>query len=51
VKATARLYDGSEIECTVYADPKGIIDRSKDKPPQERYIQIMVEGAEYYGVK
>lgn len=39
------------MDCTVYADPAGKIDRSSDKPPTERYIQIMTEGAESFGVK
>ena len=51
VKAVARLYDGKVIDCTVYADPDGIIDRSNDKPPGERYIEIMVEGCNQYGVQ
>ena len=38
------------MDCTVYADPAGKIDHSNDKPPQERYIDIIVEGATYYGV-
>lgn len=51
IPAKAKLYDGTIVDCTVYADPAGEIDRSKDKPPTERYIQIMTEGAKTYGVK
>jgi len=38
------------MEVTIYGDPIGKLDRSNDKPPTERYIHIMTEGAEYYGV-
>ena len=51
IPAKAKLYDGTIVDCTVYADPSGIMDRSMDKPPTERYIQIMTEGAKTYGVK
>ena len=51
VPSKAKLYNGTIINCTVYADPTGIIDRSQDKPPSERYISIMTEGAESFGVK
>ena len=51
VPSKAKLYDGTIVDCTVYADPTGKIDRSNDKPPTARYIQIMSEGAESYGVK
>ena len=37
--------------CTVYSDPGGKIDRSNDKPPTERYIDIMIQGATQHGVK
>ena len=33
IKALAKLYDGTMLDCTVYADPTGKIDRSSDKPP------------------
>ena len=39
------------MDCTVYADPAGKIDHSSDKPPTERYIDIMIEGATQHGVK
>jgi hypothetical protein len=51
VPSKAKLYDGSIVDCTVYSDPTGKIDRSNDKPPTERYIQICTEGAASYGVK
>ena len=50
IPSKAKLYDGTVIECTVYSDPKGEIDHSNDKPPTERYIQIMTEGAAHYKV-
>ena len=34
----------------MYGDPAGKIDHSNDKPPSERYLQIMSEGAKHYGV-
>ena len=51
VPSKAKKYDGEMIDCTVYADPVGKIDHSNDKPPTERYISIIVEGAEQHGVK
>ena len=51
VPSKAKLYDGTIQDCTVYADPSGKIDRTNDKPQTARYIQIMSEGAESYGVK
>ena len=51
-KATAKLYDGTLLLCTIYSDPAATTtDRSKDGPPTERYIDIMIEGATKYGVK
>lgn len=50
IPSKAKLYDGKIIDCTVYSDPKGEIDHSNDMPPTERYLQIMTEGAEHYGV-
>ena len=43
-KAKAKLYDGTEIDCTVYANPKPTDGRTSydvNKPPTERYIDIM----------
>lgn len=38
VPSKARLYDGTIQDCTVYADPAGLLDRKNDKPPTARYI-------------
>ena len=51
IPSKAKMYDGTVVECTVYGDPSGNIDRSDDKPPTERYIEIIVEGAKKHGVK
>ena len=51
VPSKAKLYDGSILDCSVYSDPTGKIDRSNDKPPTERYITIMTDGAKLHGVK
>ena len=51
LKAKARLYDGTEQDCTIYTDANGNFDRSNDKPPSERYIDILSLGAAHYGVK
>lgn len=47
----AKLYDGTIVDCTVYGDPNNKIDHSNDKPPKERYLDIMIEGCIKYGVK
>jgi hypothetical protein len=54
VPSKAKLYDGTMMDCTVYSDPTGKIadlTNGVNKPPTERYIQIMSEGAASYGVK
>ena len=53
VEAQAKLYDGSMVTCTVYGGGKNSAidrDRSKDKPPTARYIDVMIEGAKHFGV-
>ena len=35
--AKAKLYDGTVVDCTVYTNKDDGFDRSKDKPPTERY--------------
>ena len=45
IPSKAKLYDGTIIDCTVYGDPSGNIIHSDDKPPTERYIDIIIEGA------
>jgi len=54
--AKAKLYDGTIVECSVYSEPKeGFkkknLDHSNDKPPTERYRDIIVMGCEEFGVK
>jgi hypothetical protein len=49
--AKAKLYDGSIVDVTVYSNPPANTDRSGDKPPTERYVDIMIQGAEMFGVK
>jgi len=53
--AQARLYDGSMRDCSVYTENKEgnkIGDKSPDnKPPAERYIDILCEGCAHFGVK
>jgi len=53
-----KLYDGSEKDAVIYVlnwekvknyFPGG--EKSDDKPPTERYITIIIEGCEHYGVK
>ena len=51
IPSKAKLYDGKIIDCTVYGDPTGKIDRSRDRPPTERYLDIMIAGATQHGVK
>ena len=51
LSAKCKLYDGTEMDCSLYTDADGKFDRSADKPPSERYIQVMCEGAEMHGVK
>jgi len=48
--AKAKLYDGSIVDVTVYANPPANPDSSGDKPPTERYVDIMIEGATMFGV-
>ena len=48
--AKARLYDGTCVDCTVYA--RDNVERGKDidKPPSQRYLEIMMAGAKHFGV-
>lgn len=51
--AKARLYDGTLIDCAVYCeDPekKKAASGGEDRPPEQRYIDIMIEGCKMYGV-
>lgn len=53
-EAKAKLYDGTIVDCTCYSnppkeDPSGA-GNTEDKPPTERYIDIMVEGARNHKV-
>jgi AIG2-like family len=49
VTATARLYDGTLRQVTVYTRSKKH-DECICAPPSERYLEIMITGAEHYGV-
>ena len=50
----ARLYDGALVDCSVYCDDpekkKATQQAGKDQPPEERYVDIMVEGAAAHAV-
>ena len=47
--AKVKLYDGSIIEASVYTRPNARERNPEvDKPPTERYIDIMVRGASHY---
>lgn len=46
----AKLYDGTIVDCTVYTRDGKERGPDIDKPPQERYLQIMSEGARHHGV-
>ena len=52
VVATARLYDGTLQECTVYCavDEDGKSKNEKEHPPSERYLEILTEGCRHFGV-
>lgn len=56
VKAKAKLYDGTLMDCTVYskstdASLNASLAAADNKPPTERYVDIMKEGCVMYGVK
>lgn len=48
--ATAKLYDGTTLSVTVYCGSKEN-QAKEDHIPQERYLDIMVEGCQHFGVK
>ena len=48
--AAAELYDGETIPVTVYCGSKEN-EETNDRMPQERYLDIMIEGAQHFGVK
>ncbi|KDO33789.1 hypothetical protein SPRG_01668 [Saprolegnia parasitica CBS 223.65] len=52
VPAKTRLYDGRLIDATIYGRDAAKVAAmgQNDKPPSERYIEIMVRGCEHYGV-
>lgn len=53
LQGTTRLYDGSELKCTVYANPDPKfhgLQKLEYHPPTERYVDIMCEGALHFGV-
>ena len=49
-KAIAQLYDGTQISVIVYCRPTEKQDTTKGIP-QERYLDVMIEGAIHYGVQ
>eukprot|EP00746_Dinoflagellata_sp_MGD_P135191 gnl/MRDRNA2_/MRDRNA2_69144_c0_seq1.p1 gnl/MRDRNA2_/MRDRNA2_69144_c0~~gnl/MRDRNA2_/MRDRNA2_69144_c0_seq1.p1 ORF type:complete len:303 (+),score=58.55 gnl/MRDRNA2_/MRDRNA2_69144_c0_seq1:143-1051(+) len=52
VLCQAELYDGKVQECTVYSVNSTRFPRlaKRSTPPQQRYIDIIVEGCRYHGV-
>ena len=51
VPAKVKLYDGQIVEASVYTWPNAKARNPEvDKPPTERYIDIMVRGATHFGV-
>jgi hypothetical protein len=51
--ATARLYDGTMRQVSVYIRQAEDIEKTRSEPksiPKERYIEIMIVGARHYGV-
>jgi hypothetical protein len=50
ILATARLYDGREIDVTVYSRNEESRDCVINKPPSERYIEIMILGCRHFEV-
>jgi hypothetical protein len=52
VLAKVKLYDDSIVEASVYTRPNAKARGSDvDKPPTERYIDIMTRGAAHFKVK
>jgi len=53
--AQCKLYDGTEITVTVYIFNRGREEDGKfleeNNPPQRRYLEIMMQGAKYFGVR
>ncbi len=51
VNVNVKLYDGSIVVGTIYSRPN-VKDRNSeiDKPPTERYLDIISQGCSYYGV-
>lgn len=50
ILAVARLYDGSEVQVTLYGRNSDHRDCETNNPPSERYIEIMIAGCQHYGV-
>jgi hypothetical protein len=51
--ATARLYNGTMRQVSVYIRQAEDIEKARSEPksiPKERYIEIMIAGARHYGV-
>ena len=48
---SAKLYDGSIVEATVYCRDGKERGAHVDKAPTQRYLEIMTQGAKHFGVK
>jgi hypothetical protein len=48
VNATCRRYDGEEISATIYTADD--LDERPSRPPEQRYIDLLIEGCQHYGV-
>ena len=45
----ARLYDGTMVTATVYTK-ESYTSTQKDNPPQQRYLELLIEGAKHFKV-
>ena len=50
VHSQVKLYDGRTKDAVVYVR-KDNTPGPNDKPPTQRYIEIMVEGCKHFGIK
>eukprot|EP00986_Skeletonema_menzelii_P002289 scaffold624_cov158-Skeletonema_menzelii.AAC.2 len=49
VNGQARLYDGTIVTATVYTK-EAFTSTQKDNPPQQRYLELLIEGAKHFKV-
>mmetsp|Transcript_11058 Transcript_11058/g.18901 ORF Transcript_11058/g.18901 Transcript_11058/m.18901 type:complete len:290 (+) Transcript_11058:22-891(+) len=47
VDGQARLYDGTMVTATVYTKDS-FVSTQKDNPPQQRYLDLLIEGAKHF---